>query len=96
VLCALFVPQQALAFGGEDYWRSVSVGLVQKSHMAAQSVTGSPIYATDRDGDSAWIIGANVLVVFAVAPVDSGSVQIEAIAPGGSAVHATFDLGELR
>jgi len=90
----MFTPTSA--GGGEDYWRRVSVGLVQKRHMAAQSVTGSPIYATDRDGDSAWIIGANVLVVFAAAPVDSGSVQVEAIAPGGSAVHATFDLGGLR
>jgi hypothetical protein len=82
--------------GGEDYWRSVSVGLVQTNHMAAQSVSGTPIYATDRDGDSAWIIGASVLVVFPAAPVGSRSVQVEAIAPGGPAVYATFDLGELR
>jgi hypothetical protein len=82
--------------GGADFWRSVSVGLLQKSHMSAQSVSGQPIYATNRDGDNAWIIGANVLVVFAIAGVESDSVQVEAIPPGGSPVHATFDLNALR
>jgi hypothetical protein len=90
----LFTP--TYADPGDDFWRYVAVGLVQKKHMAATSVSGEPIYASDQDGDSSVAIGANVLVQFSVAGVASGSVQVEVIPPGGSPVHATFDLKTLR
>jgi len=80
---------------GEDFWRGVSVGLVQKKHMAATSVSGQPLYATDHDGDRAWVIGANVFVQFSVAGVDSDSVDVEVVPPEGATVHATFDLDSL-
>jgi hypothetical protein len=82
--------------GGEDYWRTVPVGLVQKKHMAARSVSGEALYATDHDGDRAWLIGANVFVVFSVDGVDSDTVQVEVEPPGGTTVHATFDLDRLN
>jgi len=88
----LFTPTYT---GGEDYWRGVSVGLVQKKHMGATGVSGQPLYATDHDGDSYWVIGANVFVQFSVAGVDSDTVEVEVIPPGGAAVHATFDLESL-
>lgn len=88
----LFTPTYT---GGDDYWRGVSVGLVQNKHMAATGVSGQPIYAADHDGDSFWIIGAMVFVQFSVAGVDSDTVQIEVIPPGGAAVHAEFDLDGL-
>ena len=36
---------------GDDFWRAISVGLVQKKHMAATSVDGQPLYTADRDGN---------------------------------------------
>jgi hypothetical protein len=80
---------------GEGFWRDVSVGLVQKDHMAARSVSAELLYSGDRDGDS-WIIGANVFVVFSVAGVESDSVQVEVVPPEGETVRATFDLDGLR
>jgi hypothetical protein len=79
----------------EAFWRGVSVGLVQKKHMVATRVSGQTLYATDHDGDSSWVIGADVFCVFSVAGVDSDSVQVEVIPPEGAAVHATFELDEL-
>ncbi len=50
------------ANGADDFWRGVSVGLVQnKKHMAATKVDGQPIYATGQEGAS-WPIGADVFV----------------------------------
>jgi hypothetical protein len=89
----LFTPTYS---ADEDFWRGVSVGLVQRTHFAARSVTGRPLYAVDHDGDSSWVIGANVYVVFSVAGVDSDDVQVEVIPPGGAAVHARFDLDDLQ
>ena len=77
---------------GGDFWLDVSVGLVQKKHMAARRVYGVPLYASDRDGDDSWVIGANIFVEFAVEGVESDDVQVEVIPPKGPAVHATFDL----
>ena len=78
-----------------DFWRDVSVGLVQKKHMAATRVDGQPIYASDVDGGS-WLIGANVFVQFSVAGVESDSLQVEVVPPEGPPVHATFDLNRLH
>jgi hypothetical protein len=78
-----------------DFWRSVSVGLVQKEHTAAQSVSGQPIYATDHDGDYSWVIGANVYVLFPAKPITSDSVDVEVVPPEGPKVRASFDLGAL-
>jgi hypothetical protein len=80
----------------ENYWSTVPVGLVQKTHIAARSVSGQAIYAVDHDGDSSWVIGANVYVVFGVKGVASDTLQVEVIPPGGAAVHATFDLSDLK
>lgn len=88
----LFTPTYT---GGDDYWRGVSVGLVQKKYMGATGVSGEPLYATDHDGDRAWVIGANVFVQFSVAGVDSDTIQVEVIPPGGGAVYATFELDSL-
>ena len=80
----------------DDFWRGVSVGLVQnKKHMAAMSVDGQPIYASGEDGGS-WIIGADVFVKFSVSGVGSDSLQVEVVPPEGLPVHATFDLKSLR
>ena len=44
---------------GNDFWRGVSVGLVQKGkHMAAMSVDGQPIYAASDYGGGP-LIGAD-------------------------------------
>jgi hypothetical protein len=89
----LFTPTYT---GGDDYWRGVSVGLIQgRQHMGAASVSGQPIYSSDADGDS-WVIGANVFVTFRIAGVKSDTVQVEVEPPGGSAVHASFGLQDLR
>jgi hypothetical protein len=88
----LFTPTYT---GAEDFWRGVSVGLVQKKHMAATKVSAQLLYASDPDGDNSWITGANVFIQFSVAGVDSDSVDVEVIPPGGASVHATFDLGRL-
>jgi len=82
--------------GGEDFWSSVSVGLVQKTHIAARSVSGQAIYTTGRDGDRNWIIGANVFAVFDLVGVESDSIQVEVIPPGGPPAYATFHLDELK
>jgi len=82
---------------GDDFWRSISVGLIQKkNHMGATSVSGEPIYSGDADGDSTVSIGANVYVQFSLAGIKSDSVQVEVVPPGGATVHATFDLRSLR
>ncbi len=90
----LFTP--AYPGGAIDFWRLVSVGLIQRGkHMAATSVSGQPIYASDIDGGS-WAIGADVFVTFSVAGVKSDNVQVEVIPPEGAPVHATFDLNSLK
>jgi hypothetical protein len=78
----------------EDFWRGVSVGLVQKKHAAATSVSAQLLYAFDPDGNS-WVLGANVFIDFRVSDVDSDSVDVEVIPPEGASVHATFDLNQL-
>jgi hypothetical protein len=82
--------------GGEDFWSAVSVGLVQKTHIAARSASGQAIYTINREGDRNWIIGANVFVVFDLAGVESDSIQVEVIPPGGPPAYATFQLDELK
>lgn len=77
-----------------DFWRSVSVGLVQGRHMAALRVSGQPI---DEYGDyGGATIGADVFADFSIAGVKSGRVQVEVVPPGGATVHVTFDLSTLR
>ena len=81
---------------GDDFWRSVSVTLVQnKKYMSATSVSGEPIYADAAD-DSEVSIGANVYTQFSLAGIKSDSVEVVVGPPGGDAVHATFDLSSLR
>jgi hypothetical protein len=87
----LFTPTYA---GADDFWRGVSVGLVQKKHMAATEVRAQLLYTSDPDGYS-WVIGANVFVEFSVAGVESDSVDVAVVPPGGAGVRATFDLGRL-
>ena len=87
----LFTPTYT---GADDFWRGVSVGLVQKKHMAATGVSAQLLYTSDSDGGS-WVIGANVFVEFSVTGVESDSVDVEVIPPGGAGVRATFELGRL-
>jgi hypothetical protein len=87
----LFTPTYT---GADDFWRGVSVGLVQKKHMAATGVSAQLLYTSDPDGYS-WVIGANVFVEFSVAGVGSDSVDVAVVPPGGAGVRATFDLGRL-
>jgi hypothetical protein len=87
----LFTPTYT---GADDFWRDVSVGLVQKKHMAATGVSGQLLYTSDPDGGS-WVIGADVFVEFSVSGVESDSVDVEVVPPGGVGVRATFDLGRL-
>lgn len=82
--------------GDSNFWRGVSVGLVQKKHMAATSVDGQPIYSSGPDGGDGWLIGADVFVKFSIVGVKSGPVQVEVIPPEGAPVHAEFDLSSLR
>jgi len=90
----LFTP--SYSNGGEDFWRGVSVGLIQNGkHMAATGVSGQPIYAVGDYGGS-WPIGADLYVKFSVAGVKSDSLAVEVIPPGGSAIRAEFDLNSLR
>ena len=79
----------------DDFWRDVSVGLIQKKHMAATKVDGQPIYSADTYGGMV-LIGADMLAQFSVAGVKSDSVQVEVVLPEGSPVDATFDLAKLR
>jgi hypothetical protein len=81
---------------GDDFWRSVSVTLIQKKPMGATQVSGEPIYLEGPAGEGVVSIGANVYVQFSVAGVKSNSVQVDVRAPGGDTVHATFDLSSLR
>jgi hypothetical protein len=78
----------------EDFWRSVSVGLIQKKHLAATKVDGRPVYSGDEYGSE--VIGADVFVDFSIAGLKSDSLQVEVVPPAGAAVHATFDLSTLR
>jgi hypothetical protein len=87
----LFTPTYT---GADDFWRGVSVGLVQKKHMATTGVSAQLLYTSDPDGYS-WVIGANVFVEFSVAGVESDSVDVAVVPPGGAGVRATFDLGRL-
>jgi hypothetical protein len=89
----LFTP--SYAGRAPDFWRGISVGLIQKNHMAATKVDGHPIYSGDIYGGMD-LIGADVLVQFSVTGVRSDSVQVEVIPLEGAPVHATFDLGKLR
>jgi hypothetical protein len=79
----------------DDFWRDVSVGLIQKKHMAATKVDGQPIYSADTYGGMV-LIGADVTVQFSVTGVRSDSLQVEVIPTEGAPVHATFDLSKLR
>jgi hypothetical protein len=78
----------------EDFWRGISVGLVQKKHMAATGMSAQPLYASGPDGTT-WMTGANVYIDFSVEGVDSDSIEVEVIPPEGPAVHVTFDLSRL-
>lgn len=78
-----------------DFWRDVSVGLVQREHMAATSVSGEPIYSSDETGGGG-LLGANIYAQFSVAGVHSEPLQVEVVPPEGPAVHARFDLSKLR
>jgi hypothetical protein len=89
----LFTP--TYADPGVDFWRTVSVGLIQRKHIAAKSVRGEPIYSSDPIGGTV-AIGANVFVQFSLAGVRSGPVEVEVIPPAGLPVHAVFDLDTLR
>ena len=77
-----------------DFWRQVSVGLVQEEHIAATSVSGEPIYGSDESGGG--LIGAYIYARFSVAEVHSEPLQVEVIPPEGPAVHARFDLSKLE
>jgi hypothetical protein len=81
---------------GDDFWRSVSVTLIQKKPMGATHVSGEPIYLDGLAGDGVVSIGANVYVQFSLAGVKSDSVRVDVRAPKGDTVHATFDLSSLR
>jgi hypothetical protein len=85
---------------GDDFWRSVSVGLIQNRHFAATRVSGEPIYVTDAYGtvsDNGNVsIGANIYARFIVASFKSDSVQVEVAPAAGAPVYATFDLRSLR
>ena len=87
----LFTPTYT---GADDFWRGVSVGLVQKKHMAATGVSAQLLYASNPDGYT-WVIGADVFIEFSVAGVESDSVDVEVVPPGGAGVRSTFDLGRL-
>jgi len=85
----------------DDFWRDVSIGLIQGDRIVPKNVsgqavyTGQPIYITNRDGTS-WVIGADIYAVFDVAGLSSDSVQVEVVPPDGAPVHATFDLEKLH
>jgi hypothetical protein len=85
----------------DDFWRDVSIRLVQGDRIAPKSVsgqpvyTGQPIYTTNRDGTS-WVIGAEINAVFDVSGLSSDSVQVEVVTPEGPPVHATFELDKLH
>jgi hypothetical protein len=85
---------------GDDFWRSVSVRLIQKTHIAATRVSGEPIYVADAYGtvsaNGNVSIGANIYARFSVASVKSDSVQVEVALAAGAPVHATLDLRSLR
>jgi hypothetical protein len=89
----LFTP--TYADPGLDFWSHVSVGVIQRKHIAATRVRSEPIYSSDAIGGTV-AIGANVFAQFSVAGVRSGPVQVEAIPPEGLPVRATFDLSTLR
>lgn len=77
-----------------DFWRDVSVGLIQgKNHIAAMSIDGRPIYSS---ADGGVLIGAEVFGKFSVVSVESDSLQVEVMPPEGPAARATFDLKNLR
>jgi len=78
-----------------DFWRGVSVGLIQKQHMAATSFDAQPIYSSNPDGGTS-LAGAYVFAHFSTGGVASEPVQVEVIPPEGPPVHATFDLKKLR
>ena len=79
---------------GNDFWRGVSVGLIQKkNHMAPTSIDGQLIYSGDGGGT---VIGADVFARFSVVGVKSDSLQVEVAPPQGPAVYAIFDLNSLR
>lgn len=80
---------------GNDFWRDVSVALIQREHMAATSVRGEPIYASSDTGFGP-LIGAEMYARFSVAGVESRPLQVEVVPPNGAPVHATFDLSKLR
>jgi len=79
-----------------DFWRGVSVGLVQKDHHAATSVSGQPIWANVQPNQSSWVIGADVYCTFPAAGITSDPVDVEVVPPEGPAVRATFDLTSLK
>ena len=63
-----------------NFWRGVSVGLIQKEHIAASGVNGVPIYS--ESDLSSELIGAYVYARFSVMDVHSSSVQVEVVPPG--------------
>jgi hypothetical protein len=75
----LFTPTYSSA--SDDFWRQVSVALVQRNHRAATSVSAELLYAGDPNGDATWVTGANVFVNFRVAGLDSDSVKVEVLPP---------------
>ncbi len=88
----LFTPSYNNA--GVAFWRDVSVGIIQKEHLAATGGSGEPIYSSSDDGTA--LLGANVYARFNVADVSSGAAQVEVALPQGPTVQASFDLGKLR
>jgi hypothetical protein len=82
--------------GDDDYWRTVSVSLIQKRKlMSATAVNGEPIYTADPNGGEI-AIGVYVYVTFSVVGVEDGPLQVEIEPPGGPSVRAKFDLSSVQ
>jgi hypothetical protein len=79
-----------------DYWRRVSVTLIQKGKgTSAIGVTGEPIESADTYSGTTPI-GALVYATFSVKGVGDGALQVDIGPAGGAHVQAKFDLSSIR
>ena len=80
----------------EDFWRDFPIRLLQSAKIEPRSVRGQPIYSIASDLGGSVLLGAEVVLEYDAAKIQSAPVTIEVDTPDGQLVRAEFDIGKLR
>jgi hypothetical protein len=76
----------------DGFWRDFSIRLTQRKEISPRKLNG--VIFGRRGGSGP--LGANVLLEFDAAEVESAPVHVEVVPPEGPRAQTTFDLDKLR